>query len=527
MARSSQKGSGGNHAAPSQDNRQFTPSNNPYSRNNAHYRASSAGAHNASNFGGVNPATFGNANQYSRATADYSKKKRGLSRGKKIAIGVVCVLLVALVGVGVAGAWFLGNVDKALQGNLTDEQRNAVAQVTQPNANFDKPFYMLLIGSDARADDASMGQRSDTNILVYVDPVENIVSMISIPRDTMIEIDGKTEKFNAAYAYNGPASAITEANELCDVKISHYAEVNFENLIDLIDAVGGVEVDVPERINDPDAGDIVIEEGPQTLDGEAALVFARSRAYADGDFTRASNQRLLVEALINKVLSLSPTELPNVVQKAAECVTTDFSSTEIIDLAMRFQDGNITMYSSMVPSTTAMVGGVSYVLTYQTQLEEMMAVVEAGGDPSTVTMTGTQADIREEQLELMSGSSVTYEDGTVGGYGASSGAYGGSGSYDDGSSAYGASAGGGSGYSDAYGGSGYADSYSGGSSGYSTYSDGTGSSDGSGYSDYGYSDSGSGTYSDSSYSDASSDYSGGSDYSEDSSASAYGADPEL
>ncbi len=516
MARSSQKGTGGKHAAPNQGNQPYTPSTNPYSRNNAHYRAG-AGAHNQAQHGGVNHPVGVGANQYSRATADYSKKKRGLSRGKKIAVGIVCVLLVALVGVGVAAAWFLGGVDKTLQGNLTDEQRNAVSQVTQPNANFDKPFYMLLIGSDARADDASMGQRSDTNILVYVDPVQNIVSMVSIPRDTMIEINGNTEKFNAAYAYNGPASTITEANELCGIKISHYAEVNFENLVDLIDAVGGVEVDVPERINDPDAGNIVIEEGPQTLDGEAALVFARSRAYADGDFTRASNQRLLVEALINKVLSISPTELPGVIQKAAECVTTDFSSTEIIDLALRFQDGDITMYSSMVPSTTAMVGGVSYVLTYQTQLDELMAVVEAGQDPSTVNMVGTQSDIREEQLELMSGSSVTYEGGTIGGYGAVSDGYSDSGYSDYGSSAYGSSAGGSSGYSDY----GYDDDYSGGSGYSSGYSDGSGSYDS------GYSDEGSGGYSDSSYSGGgSSEYAGDSDYSEDSSASGYEAVPE-
>lgn len=520
MARSSQKGTGGKHAAPNQGNQPYTPSTNPYSRNNAHYRAG-AGAHNQAQHGGVNHPVGVGANQYSRATADYSKKKRGLSRGKKIVIGVVCVLLVALVGVGVAGAWFIGNVDKTLQGNLTDEQRNAVAQVTQPTANFDKPFYMLLIGSDARADDASMGQRSDTNILVYVDPVQNIVSMVSIPRDTMIEINGNTEKFNAAYAYNGPASSITEANELCDVKISHYAEVNFENLIGLIDAVGGVEVDVPERINDPDAGNIVIEAGPQTLDGEAALVFARSRAYADGDFTRASNQRLLVEALINKVLSISPTELPNVIQKAAECVTTDFSSTEIIDLALRFQDGNITMYSSMVPSTTAMVGGVSYVLTYQTQLEEMMAVVESGGDPSTVNMVGTQADIRQEQLDLMSGSFVTYEDGTSGGYGAVSGGYDDSGYSDYGSGAssgygYGYGYGGSSDYSD---GSGYDNSYAGGSSGSATYADDSDYVDSSG--------SNSGGYSDDSYGGTSSDYAGGSGYTEDSGASGYEAAPEA
>lgn len=451
MARSSQKGSGGNHAAPNQGNRHYTPSNNPYSRDNAHYRASSAGAHNAAHFGGVNPVPTSTSNQYSRANVDYSKKKRGFSRGKKIAVGVVCVLLVALVGVGVASAWFLGNVDKTLQGNLTDEQRSAVAEVTQPNANFDKPFYMLLIGSDARADDPSGGQRSDTNILVYVDPVENIVSMVSIPRDTMIEINGNMEKFNAAYSYRGAASTIMEANELCGVKISHYAEVNFEKLVQLIDAVGGVEVDVPELIDDPDAGDVVIEEGLQTLDGEAALTFARSRAYADGDFTRTSNQRLLVEALINKVLQTPVNELPGVIQSAAECVTTDLTATEIIDLAMRFQDGGLTMYSAMVPSTTAMVGGVSYVLTYQPLLDEMMDLIEAGKDPSTVEAIGTQEDIREEQQELMgtSGSTVYYDDSTV--YADSYGS-----SHDYSGYATGPSGNGTGGYGGSYGGNGYA-----------------------------------------------------------------------
>ena len=121
------------------------------------------------------------------------------------------------------------------------------------------------------------------------------------------------------------------------MKISHYAEVNFEKIVQLIDAVGGIEVDVPELIDDPDAGDVVIEEGLQTLDGEAALTFARSRSYADGDFTRTSNQRLLVEALINKVLQTPVNELPGVIQSAAECVTTDLTATEIIDLAMRFR----------------------------------------------------------------------------------------------------------------------------------------------------------------------------------------------
>ncbi|MEG1425208.1 MAG: LCP family protein [Raoultibacter sp.] len=331
------------------------------------------------------------AGQYSRNNSQYSRKKKGMSRGKKIGLGVLVVLLVAFVGVGGAMAWFVNDINSTLRGNKSAEEVRAIQDVTVPTKNFKDPFYMMLIGSDKRAGDEAGGQRSDTNIVVRVDPSRSIVTMISIPRDTKIDIDGEgTNKFNAAYNYGGAAATIREASQLLGVKISHYAEVNFEELVALVDAVGGVSVVVPELIDDPDAGDIVIQPGPQVLDGEAALVFARSRAYADGDFTRASNQRLLVEGLIGKVLSLPVTDIPNVIQKAAKCATTDFSVNDILSLAMQFKNaGAFTMYSAMVPSTIPPLdaNGVSYVVADTTTLKSMMKVVEAGEDPATVVST--------------------------------------------------------------------------------------------------------------------------------------------
>lgn len=330
--------------------------------------------------------------QYSRSSERYSAKEaRKSGRGKKIAIGVLCSLVLVLIGCGAAFAHFINKVDQELSSGKTAEEQEAIAGALTDRANSTDPFYMLLLGSDARKDDASMGARADTSIVARIDPKTNTVTLISIPRDTMIYIDGSGPyKFNAAYSFNGTAGAIKAASKLLNVPISHYAEVNFESLIDLVDVVGGVEVDVPARINDPDAGDIVIEKGVQTLDGEAALVFARSRAYADGDFTRTSNQRLLIEGLANKVLSLPVDQMPGVIQEAAKCVTTDLSITEIISLAMEFvdDDGELTIYSAMVPSTTTMVDGVSYVVTDETGLKKMMEVVAQGGDPNSVQTYG-------------------------------------------------------------------------------------------------------------------------------------------
>lgn len=353
-------------------------------------------------YSGVRPvgsAPADGAGAYSRGSSAYShasaKKKSG--RGKKIAIGVVAVVLVALIGCGAALALYINGINSTLNtGNKTQDQLAAIDEQLA-SSDLDEPFYLVLIGSDIRPGQSQSDSRSDTNILVRVDGSKNQVTMVSIPRDTAIDIDGHgVSKFNNAYTYNGAAGVIQETSELCGVDISHYAEVNFDNLVALVDAVGGVDVEVTELIDDPNADNswdpnvepIIIEPGLQHLDGKAALVFARSRAYADGDFTRTENQRKLIQAIVDKVLAMPVNELPGVIEAAAACVTTDLSVTDIINLAMQFQDeGDMTIYSAMVPSVAQYVNGVSYVFTDTGQLAEMMKVVEEGGDPSGITVS--------------------------------------------------------------------------------------------------------------------------------------------
>ena len=403
-------------------------------------------------------ASADGAGAYSRNSSAYSHSsaKRKSGRGKKIAIGVAIALVVALVGCGTALALYIGGInDKITTGNKTEDQLNAIDEQLV-SADLDKPFYMMLIGSDIREGQSQSESRSDTNILVRVDGSKNQVTMVSIPRDTAIDIDGHgVSKFNNAYTYDGAAGVIREASELCGVEIAHYAEVNFGNLVSLVDAVGGVDVEVEQRIDDTDADGstgipgaerIIIEEGLQHLDGDAALVFARSRAYADGDFTRTQNQRKLIQAIVDKVLSLPVTELPGVIEAAAQSVTTDLSVTDIINLAQQFQDeGDMVMYSAMVPSVAQYVNGISYVFTDTGQLAEMMKVVEEGGDPSGITVS-----------DEMLAKAIAAEQNQ--------------------------------GYSSGY--SSYGSGYSSYSSGYSSY----GSGYGSGYSSYGTAGAGAGSY---------------------------------
>ena len=186
-------------------------------------------------------------------------------------------------------------------------------------------------------------------------------------------------------------------------------------------------------------------------------MFARSRAYVDGDFTRTANQRKLIQALVDKVLALPVTELPGVIQAAAKCVTTDMKVNDIITLAQQFKDdGDLLMYSAMLPSITGYVDGVSYVFADEDKVTEMMKVVDQGGDPSGIT--GSTSKLAQKY-----GAGSSAGGSSTGGTATGSGMYAGN-DYDTGgasaySSGYSAS---GTGSSSYYGGAtgGYADASS-------------------------------------------------------------------
>ena len=152
--------------------------------------------------------------------------------------------------------------------------------------------------------------------------------------------------------------------------------------------------------DDGDGNHYVIEKGTQTLSGGEALTFARSRHYANGDFTRTSNQRKLVEAIVHKVLSTPITSIPGVVSAAAECVTTDLKLMDIIGLAQQFADNkDIVFYNAMLPSYTQNINGISFVINDEEKTKEMMKLFVAGEDPSGIVSTMTASDIRSNAVD--------------------------------------------------------------------------------------------------------------------------------
>lgn len=361
---------------------------------------------------GHRPSTGASSRIYSRENVGrYSERARQRRRGRMIKRGVLGGLLaVLLVGVVGVGAWFTRVVDNLGGNGLID---GGIRAILSDSDVAREPFYVLLLGTDGRPGEEVY--RSDSIILARIDPTEKSASLISIPRDTMVVYNGETMKINATHAVNGPQGVVEAVNDLCfngEQKISHYAEINFEGMEDLIDAVGGIDLEATEEVDDPEHLDIKIEKGFQHMDGATALTYARCRyTYVDGDFTRMRHQRQVLSALAKKILNdLDPATIMGTVEELSKVVITTLGVQDIVSVAnaMRGMDVENDMYVANVPSyadETTNVNGVSYVFVYEDKLAEMMQRLDAGENPEGPQTMGDDTSGASTAGDIMTNSS--------------------------------------------------------------------------------------------------------------------------
>jgi LCP family protein required for cell wall assembly len=253
--------------------------------------------------------------RHARDTHGSQKGKRRLKTWQKLIIGLgipVVLILGALIGV----VFYLDSVDNKLAIEPIEMERLQQTLAPRP-ADPEEPFYILVLGSDAR--EAGASSRSDTIMLCRLDPEEKKVSILSIPRDTKIELgDYGTQKINAAMAYGGPAGAVDAVSTFVGVEIAHVVMIDFEGFKGIVDRLGGVTIDVAFYTN---FDGVELQPGVQTLNGTQALAFARCRySYTLGDFQRAANQRALLKAIVRQIMQAPATEIPGYVNSLAECV---------------------------------------------------------------------------------------------------------------------------------------------------------------------------------------------------------------
>jgi len=297
-----------------------------------------------------------------------------MSRRKKVVITIVSIVVALLVAAGAYALFFINQTDKNLA--LKDPKLASVLKPADPG----KPYYILVVGSDTRV--AGQNSRSDTIMLCRMDPQNKRVSILSIPRDTKVQIPGHgTQKINAAMAFGGPSGAVTAVSDFVGVPIAHYVEIDFTGFKDIVNTLGGVTLNVPVSAS---YQGVTVPAGKQTLNGTQALVFVRDRhTYGLGDFQRAANQRTFLKAVVKQVLQAPVTQIPGLLQSTSKCVGSDMDTSQMLSVAMAFRGMNTDtdIYSGQVPSTTAMIGKVSYVITIESQWTDVRTKFTTGVVP--------------------------------------------------------------------------------------------------------------------------------------------------
>ncbi|QUL97615.1 MAG: LCP family protein [Candidatus Fermentithermobacillus carboniphilus] len=257
---------------------------------------------------------------------------------------------------------------------------------------FQKRLNILVLGIDGGVNgkllkNQKTGTRSDVIILVSVDPETKAVGVLSIPRDTRVFIPSVNdlEKIGHAHAYGGPELAVRTVEEFLKVDIDRYVRIDFEGFKKVIDTLGGVEIDVPTRMDYDDPYQnlhIHLEPGRQVLDGEKALEFVRYRQYADGDIGRIKAQEQFLKALMDKVLRIATIpKIPSLIADIKPYVVTDLTNDDIMYLAkigLSIKPENVKM--GLVPGQPGYIAEVSYWLPDAQKTQEIVDELIRGID---------------------------------------------------------------------------------------------------------------------------------------------------
>jgi cell envelope-related function transcriptional attenuator common domain len=299
-----------------------------------------------------------------RRLSDQRKQRQSFTRR---ALTAVLCLTVFMVAVGAGYIWF--------GGSLGGNKRTGGLAFSPHKVN------VLVLGVDERSGDTG---RSDTMFAVTVDTNSHEAALLSVPRDTRVKIPGHGwDKINHAYAFGREKLSQQAAEGLLGIPFDYYAVINFAAFEKIVDAVGGVDIDVEKRMyyRDP-YDDLVIDlkAGPQHMDGRTAIQYVRYRDEG-GDIGRIQRQQKFIKAMLARVTSPSIiVRIPAIIREISGAVRTNMSVSEMLSMAKLLNDAqNKGLRTDMVPGRPAYIDDISYWLPDIVALRQHVAQIQGGG----------------------------------------------------------------------------------------------------------------------------------------------------
>lgn len=274
-----------------------------------------------------------------------NKKSRKKNNRKKVAI-VILMIIVILIGIIVG--FIYSKISKVNFVELNKENLGIGNKTGYRN--------IALLGVDSRNMSNTKGSRSDSIIIVSINEKTKDVNLISVYRDTYLDVQGHgLTKVTHSHAYGGPELAINTLNRNLDLDISEFVTVNFEIVADVVDLVGGIQVDIKENelaqlnkyIDDTSknvgrSAKKITSAGKQNLDGIQAVTYARIRKTAGGDFKRTERMRTVLKAVFEKAKTMNVSTLNDMANKILPEVQTNIGLSEVISLIPTIGSVNIS-----------------------------------------------------------------------------------------------------------------------------------------------------------------------------------------
>ena len=293
--------------------------------------------------------------QYDEKQPIYRSRRERHQKKKKTSWLPIVLLLGAFALAAVAGAIFASS-------SLFDDKptEKKAARMASP----DKTVVMLM-GVDEREGDVG---RSDTLMIATLDAKKHKAAILSVPRDTRVKIKGHGfDKINAAYAYGGHRLTQSTVEDLLGVEMEHYVIINVNAFTKIIDAIGGIDINVEKRMyyEDPwdDNGGLVINlyPGQQHMDGKTAITYVRYRD-EEGDIGRITRQQKFMKAVMDKLTSPSIIpRIPSIIGEVVDSINTDLSVKQMIEFMAALKEAQTNgLQTEMLPGRPMYIGGVSY-----------------------------------------------------------------------------------------------------------------------------------------------------------------------
>lgn len=288
-----------------------------------------------------------------------AKKRRRKKKGNFLRKFLTFIFI--LVVLGISGAFVVSNV---LLGDIDKVEISDDLNISEELNKNENIVNIALFGIDTR-EQGYDGARADTIMIGTLDKEHKKLKLTSIMRDTYVSIPGRGfDKINHSYAYGGPELTIKTVNQNFDMNITDYVTVNFDALEKIVDAIGGVEIEVKQSeieqlnsiVNDLDNLDgkdtnKISSSGLQTLSGRQSLAYSRIRYVGNGDYERTERQRNVLESIVNKVLNEgSLSQALSLIKSLSPYIETSLNNTQMVGYATSlFSSGIRTMENARVP----------------------------------------------------------------------------------------------------------------------------------------------------------------------------------